>query len=602
MSKEPNGLFSRMVKFVRNPATNWAELDQSETGKDSSYSKANLKEMIERKRRNDFVRKREFDMLRKIRQREALGGPADASARPSFFQSSMPSKPDDRAQTLKKIDEIEAQMSMQWWKTNVPNSALQAISSVPNNPVGLPNATAVRIPDPTAAAGTVGGKFAYSPTSPLPLEADSVDSTAFSAPAAPLLPPNLVVAPPPAARAGVQPPRGAMLEFEPTASGSAGFSASKLFAMDVEEVQHDAEHEEAAIRFANGDDSAAEAALLEALSPNGTHAGHDETWLTLFDFYRATGNHDSFELHGIDYANQFGRSAPGWFSMPDLVAKLHQKDATPASQASASAHWTAPSSVGIQSVATLKATLARVPQPWRVDWSKLKSIDPAAYDPLASVFAAWATQPIRIEFLGTRQLDAFTIASTPSNDRNVPQNAWKLRMEVLRATHRADDFELTALDYCVTYEVSPPSWDGVKCSFKMLDADTSLGESTIIGDAFRDSMASTFDSRFADSNVGAASSLMHQTTVIELSGKILGDATQPLEKLEVKMAGADVMTISCAKLIRVDFSAAGTLLNWVSARQAEGRIVQFTDVHRLVASFFHVIGISEHARVSVRRG
>ena len=31
-----------------------------------------LKEMIERKRRNDFVRRREFDQLRKLRQREAL--------------------------------------------------------------------------------------------------------------------------------------------------------------------------------------------------------------------------------------------------------------------------------------------------------------------------------------------------------------------------------------------------------------------------------------------------------------------------------------------------------------------------------------------------
>jgi hypothetical protein len=42
------------------------------------------------------------------------------------------------------------------------------------------------------------------------------------------------------------------------------------------------------------------------------------------------------------------------------------------------------------------------------------------------------------------------------------------------------------------------------------------------------------------------------------------------------------------------------LLNWVTARQAEGRIVQFSDVHRLVAAFFHVIGISEHAKVSTR--
>ena len=40
--------------------------------------------------------------------------------------------------------------------------------------------------------------------------------------------------------------------------------------------------------------------------------------------------------------------------------------------------------------------------------------------------------------------------------------------------------------------------------------------------------------------------------------------------------------------------------NWVTARQAEGRQVQFVDVHRLVAAFFNVIGISEHARISVR--
>ena len=52
--------------------------------------------------------------------------------------------------------------------------------------------------------------------------------------------------------------------------------------------------------------------------------------------------------------------------------------------------------------------------------------------------------------------------------------------------------------------------------------------------------------------------------------------------------------------MRIDFTAAGTLLNWVTARQAEGRQVQFVEVHRLVAAFFTVIGISEHARVGVR--
>src|SRR6478735_12530957 len=118
------GLLSRVVRFVKNPSTTWGDVEQ-ESDRESSYSKQMLKEMIERKRRNDFVRKHEFDMLRKMRRSEVMAG-QDPAARPSFFQSSMPSKPDDRATTLKKIDEIEAQMSMQWWKTKHGDSSLRS--------------------------------------------------------------------------------------------------------------------------------------------------------------------------------------------------------------------------------------------------------------------------------------------------------------------------------------------------------------------------------------------------------------------------------------------------------------------------------------------
>ena len=69
-----SGLLSKVVRFVRNPTTNWSDLDQQDGDRDSGYSKQALKEMIERKRRNDFVRRREFDQLRKLRRREALQG------------------------------------------------------------------------------------------------------------------------------------------------------------------------------------------------------------------------------------------------------------------------------------------------------------------------------------------------------------------------------------------------------------------------------------------------------------------------------------------------------------------------------------------------
>ena len=75
MSKDDSngGFLSKVVKFVRHPTTSWSDLDTRSADRESEYSKAALKEMIERKRRNDFVRKREFDMLRKIR-REGLTG------------------------------------------------------------------------------------------------------------------------------------------------------------------------------------------------------------------------------------------------------------------------------------------------------------------------------------------------------------------------------------------------------------------------------------------------------------------------------------------------------------------------------------------------
>ena len=100
-------LLSKMAMFVRNPTKDWAELDRIEPDQESGYDKQALKAMIERKRQNDFVRKREFDNLRKLRRKDpaAVAG----AARPSFFQSSMPADAEGRADTLKKIDEIEAQ-------------------------------------------------------------------------------------------------------------------------------------------------------------------------------------------------------------------------------------------------------------------------------------------------------------------------------------------------------------------------------------------------------------------------------------------------------------------------------------------------------------
>ena len=598
------GLLSKMVKFVRNPATSWTELDNKETDRDEAVSKLLLKEMIERKRRNDFVRKREFDMLRKMRKREAMVG-QDPAGRPSFFQSSMHSRPDDRAKTIKKIDEIEAQMSMQWWKTkhqtgssleSLESSNFQTGASIPPAASPPPFATARGVDLSNLPAG-------YGITEPMSLQPSTPSTLPAPVPVRSLAP-------------AVGAVKTELLQFHlarPVVmnslavssnvkdSGSSGFTFSNMMAMEVQEIAHDAELEEASISFANSDDEAAEAALLAMLAPGGSRTGQSEVWMALFDLYRATDSQEKFENAAIGFVQKFDRSAPQWFSMPEMVKQL----TGPASQvavAGQTADWICSSSMGIQTVAALKAALAKAPMPWRLNWTNLKTIEPNAVEPLCKVFAGWSAQPVQLRFIGDAHFHQILQKATPSGDRATPQDWWQLRMEALRVTHRPDEFELAALDFCVTYEVSPPAWEVARCEYKSMDNQgLALAGNTIIGDVYRDSVPSSLSAFDGDTHMDALSSQMSNLLSVELSGHIEGDAMEMLEKLETKLMGADIMIISCAKLIRVDFSAAGTLLNWVSARQAENRAVQFSDVNRLVAAFFNVIGITEHAKVTIRR-
>jgi pimeloyl-ACP methyl ester carboxylesterase len=176
-----SGLLSKVAKFVRNPTTNWTDLDKQDPEPDNGYSKQALKEMIERKRQNDFVRRREFDQLRKLRNRDPSAGNPDLAGRPSYFQSSMPSNPGERASTIKKIDEIEAQMSNQWWqgKSDVakPPGAGQVApaqeSATPAKPASPP-------PAPRADARISDISYAATKLAPMVPELPDSDGAAVS--------------------------------------------------------------------------------------------------------------------------------------------------------------------------------------------------------------------------------------------------------------------------------------------------------------------------------------------------------------------------------------------------------------------------------------
>ncbi len=635
--------FRKVVRFVANPATDWADLtSRQEDTKELELEKSELKAMIERKRRNDFVRKREFDMLRKVRREGLSPEQLAALGTSSKLDDSESRTPEAAARpdgVKAKIDEIEQQMVGEGgFSSSSRRGPLEANSRAsafppPSMPPAPMAPMAFDAPSPTPGV---------SPSRPAPNEFRSPAPAPFARePQSPGLPssPNMlpdIQLPPASAPAPVQmvsglpplaplstvsfdtPPtpsqtteRAERAERAEQASRSSGAPApapaaapntdfGSPFAVEVSEVMHDPDLDEAVIAFANADFGQCEEALQRLTGPSGTRSQHAETWLVLFDLYRATGQQQRFESLALDYAQQFGWSAPQWYSLPKLVAdKLADEPLLPSSSGANSVlggdvGWVCPDVLDIEAVARLRSQTLQMPLPWVFDWSSLKIIDPEAAMQMSAVFRLWSGQQLEMRWLGGDRLFQVLADSAPTGVRDADPAFWLTRLDALRLANRADQFDEAAIDYCVTYEVSPPSWEPTRCTVHISGSAMSTRNPPM--SMISDVSTSFYESGLADDAAGGV-----EVAHVELSGQLIGDISATLGKLQNEVGLAPVVSVSCARLIRVDFIAAGDLLNWVLARRGESRSVHFVDAHRLLALFFGAMGINEHAKVQVRK-
>lgn len=562
--KDSSSFFRKVVKFVANPATDWAQLGvPAEDARESEYAKSELKAMIERKRRNDFVRKREFDMLRKVRregltgdQLAALGGSSRLDDSEARMQESG-AKPDSGVKA--KIDEIEQQMVGDGLASPSPRRTPQFYEA-PTQPAAMGYART----QPDQGLNKPSGGDSRPPAAPPVLRSVPTATVAQGAGLSPLAPLDLDTGP---------------------------AALSSQFA-ELSEVAHDPDLDEAVIAFANADFELCEQSLAGLTGSGGGRSQHAETWLALFDLYRAIGQQHKFESLAIDYAQAFGWSAPQWFSMPKMVAEAASEERQPRARIDGQVGWVCPAIVDAEAVAKLRSQTLQMPLPWVFDWSALKGIDAEGSARLSELFRGWIPQTLDMRWLSGERLIEVLQDAAPTGVRDADPVFWQLRLDVLRMANRADQFDEAAIDYCVTYEVSPPSWEPATCQARISGASVSTQSPPM-------SVISDVSTTFQESQIIDEPGMV-QVARVELSGQLVGDISATLTKMNEELGTATIVNVSCARLIRVDFIAAGDLLNWVLARRSENRAVTFSDSHRLVALFFGAMGINEHAKVKVR--
>ena len=642
--KDGESFFRKVVRFVANPATDWSEV-ATRLDDNQDLERSELKAMVERKRRNDFVRKREFDTLRRLRrdglspeQLAALGGSSrvdDSEAR--MADTGLGARADVGVKA--KIDEIEQQMVGDGGRRDAtprrqpaaaPPRQTPAVAQRPTDfynaatePVSFDTGRAVQAPLPAPhpaapahpsldhlpplsdidfsvplAPVTMAGGMAPLSAAPHAGGAGSRGSAGPSERVVPQHDPRAVASARTTAvtatsTTGVPPSSATAATRLPQADLS--FDANSQFAVEVNELVHDPELDEAVISFANADFNHCEQTLVALCKPGGARHRHADTWHVLLDLYRATGQQVRFDALSMDYAHLFGRSSPQWYSLPKRVADAATDDRPDTRGVKGDVGWVSPALLDADAVARLRSVTLQLPLPWVLDWAAIKRVDVEAAAQLHLLLRQWAPQAIDMRWLAAERLLAVLQEAAPTGVRDADPAFWMARLESLRLANRPDQFDETAIDYCVTYEVSPPSWEHARCQVRASSATNSTTAPpplSIVGEV---SSSYLEPGLLDDAHTG------QQISSVDLSGQLAGDISAILQQLDRKLGGASLVQVSCARLIRVDFIAAGDLLNWVLAKRTENRRVTFVDAHRLVALFFGAMGINEHARVLVPR-
>lgn len=566
MTKEAGGFLKKVARFVANPTTDWADLDKPKGASgDSDFAKSEIKAMIERKRRNDFVRKRELDMLRKIRREGLTPDAALALGNPSNLDPESSPQAGARSDvTVKaKIDAIEQQM------VGLSNRAPDAV-------VQRPAHHAIRLED-------------------VPAQPDSSPMTLpYEEP-----PPEISQAVLDAARMGLP---GSTRDGHSSLSPHLGVPTLDA-QLEVIEVMQDPELDEAVIAFANADFDQCEKSLLDLVQPGAPRHDHVDTWMVLFDLYRALDVPQKFEQLALAFVQKFGMSAPQWYSLPAKVSAFlnatqadtpvahPDEDLAPDSEGQLEG-WVAPTGIDTEAVANLRMACLQLPRPWTMSWHLVQDVTPEGAALLGHLMGQWAQDGQTLVWRGAEHLLHVLEERSPTGVRSEDPAFWMLKLAVLRLCNRPDRFDEVAIDYCITYEQSPPSWEPPKGLVQHTEEGISPPTRPL-------SHVSEVTTSFIESQMHEEVEFV-QVARLNLSGQLLGDIGDTLRHLDDQLGASVTLEIDCQHLLRVDFIAAGDLLNWVLSRRSEGRQVIFLQPHRLLALFFGAMGINEHARVRLQ--
>lgn len=323
--------------------------------------------------------------------------------------------------------------------------------------------------------------------------------------------------------------------------------------------------ENAALMFAHGNANAAIAALTHALdTPERTQP---MVWMCLFDLHARNADRTAFEELALRFVVQFERSAPAW----DELATGGTGTTANAQQAARAkpksllrGDLTDPQAPVIASLTAAAKRKDVAPPRFDLDIVDLNSVSDICGTLLAGSLAALRRKGAVISFRGLestlRRLATPLQAGTRSH-----KGQWYLLLELLQWSANTAEFEDRAVDFAVTFEISPPS------------AEPLSGiQRSVLGKQAEDPLA--------------AHDLLVDDRVAWV-GELKGASHPCLNLVKVDAATTNPVVVDMRQVSRVDFVCGGAIANAFNRLMAQAIDVRVIGASPIIQVLLQLTGV-----------
>ncbi|MFA7505015.1 MAG: hypothetical protein WCZ28_09960 [Burkholderiaceae bacterium] len=365
----------------------------------------------------------------------------------------------------------------------------------------------------------------------------------------------------------------------PAGEGQPG-AGGQAMAIDVSGSALPPELEEAAILYANDQIEPAIASLEPTLADGGRTPGFDRlVWLVMLDLCQFSGDKQRFDTVSVDFAARFETSPPVWNE------QLAPDDAEAIAAPAVGAARTLPAvlDAGCAKAVDTMLRSARQREPV-VDFSAVTAVDAAGAAEILRLFDTIASSGASLRIKGAAALAAAARAAIEPGGESQALASWTLALYGLRLLGQTQQFDDLSIDYCVTFEVSPPPWEPVPEGILVDGPERAGGR----------------DETLDDPTTTRSGPPTRVASAFVLSGELVGRIQAELQSLRAHARDRSEIAVDCRDLRRMDFVAAGELLNEVVNMQALGKNLLFIEPNHVVYALMLVMGIHELAEIRRR--